>query len=180
MTDFILITGNQHKADYFAKWLGEPVEHVKVDLVEIQSLDLHTIVEHKARQAYAIVHKPVLVEDVSLTFTAMGRLPGPLVKWFLEDLGVDGLCKLADSLEHRRAEATVEFALFDGQQLASFTSTVNGTVADAPRGNHGFGWNPLFIPEGSDKTYAEMSDDEVKPFSMRAQAVAKLKDYLKN
>jgi len=179
MTDFVFITGNQHKADYFAMWLGVPVKHEKVDLDEIQSLDLETIVDHKVRQAYAIVQKPVLVEDVSLRFTAMGRLPGPLVKWFLEELGVDGLCKLADGLPHRRAEAKVEYALFDGYQAHHFVGVVNGTVATSPQGSHGFGWNPVFIPEGSNKTYAEMSDEEVRGFSMRAQAVTKLKNYLK-
>ena len=64
------ITGNQDKADYLAKYLGLPVKHIKLDLDEIQSLDLSSIVEHKVRQAYDKIKTPVIVEDVSLEFTA--------------------------------------------------------------------------------------------------------------
>ena len=75
MHSITFITGNQKKADYLAKYLGLEVLHEKVDLDELQSLDLREIVEHKVRQAYKKVGKPVIVEDVSLTFTALGRLP---------------------------------------------------------------------------------------------------------
>ena len=75
MHSITFITGNQKKADYLAKYLGLEVLHEKVDLDELQSLDLREIVEHKVRQAYEKVGKPVIVEDVSLTFTALGRLP---------------------------------------------------------------------------------------------------------
>jgi inosine/xanthosine triphosphate pyrophosphatase family protein len=64
MQTIIFITGNQKKADYLAKYLGLSIEHEKIDLDEIQSLDLREIVEHKVKQAYAKVGKPVLVEDV--------------------------------------------------------------------------------------------------------------------
>ena len=75
MYSITFITGNKKKADYLAKYLGLEVLHEKVDLDELQSLDLREIVEHKVRQAYEKVGKPVIVEDVSLTFTALGRLP---------------------------------------------------------------------------------------------------------
>jgi non-canonical purine NTP pyrophosphatase (RdgB/HAM1 family) len=178
MKDIVFITGNQHKADYLAKWLGIPVPHRKIDLDEIQSLDLRTVVEHKARQAYDIVKKPVLVEDVALTFTAMGRLPGTLIKWFLEELGAEGLCRLVDGLEHRSAESDIEYALYDGKTMHFFAGKVIGTVAEMPRGSEGFGWNPIFIPEGSAKTFAEMVDDERMPYSHRAAAIAKLLTFL--
>jgi XTP/dITP diphosphohydrolase len=178
MQTFTFITGNQHKADYLVKWLGRPVDHHKVDLDEIQSLDLKAVVEHKARQAYDILKQPVLVEDVGFTFKAMGRLPGPFIKWFLEELGDNGLCRLADSLEHRRAHVSIIYALYDGHEMHLFENHVEGQVAPEPRGNYGFGWNAIFIPEGSGKTYAEMTDDEVRPFSVRAQAIEKLKAFL--
>jgi non-canonical purine NTP pyrophosphatase (RdgB/HAM1 family) len=175
---FIFITGNQHKADYLAKWLEMPVDHRKIDLDEIQSLNLRVIVEHKVRQAYDIVKQPVLVEDVGFTFEALGRLPGPLIKWFLEELGDTGLCRLADGLEHRKAHVSIIYALFDGTDIHYFENHVQGAVAPEPRGEYGFGWNAIFIPDGLDKTYAEMTDDEVRPFSVRAQAIEKIKDFL--
>ena len=75
MQSITFITGNQKKADYLAKYLGFPIEHEKLDLDEIQSLDLREITEHKAKQAYEEMKKPVLVEDVTLEFSALGRLP---------------------------------------------------------------------------------------------------------
>jgi non-canonical purine NTP pyrophosphatase (RdgB/HAM1 family) len=176
----VFITGNQHKADYLAKWLDMPVKHHKVDLDEIQSLDLKKVVEHKARQAYEVLKKPVLVEDVALTFTAMGRLPGTLVKWFVEEVGNEGLCKVADSLEHRKAVASICYGLYDGEAIHFFEDHMDGEVPPVPRGDHGFGWNPVFIPKGSTKTYAEMTDEEVRPFSIRANAIKELKAYLES
>jgi len=178
MRDFVLITGNQNKADNLAKWLGSPVAHHKLDLDEIQSLDLRKIVEHKVRQAYKILNRPVLVEDVALTFTAMGRLPGPLIKWFLDELGNQGLCNLVDGLEHRKAVASICYALYDGRTVHYFESHVAGTVAAKPLGTYSFGWGPIFIADGLRKTYAEMTDDEIRPYNMRAKAIDKLKKFL--
>lgn len=174
------ITGNQHKADYLAKWLDMPIRHQKIDLDELQSLDLREIAAHKAHQAYDKIQTTVLVEDGALTFLAMGRLPGPLVKWFIEEIGNDGLCKMVSNFEDRSAVATLCYALFDGKELHFFEGSVHGKVSEQPRGDNGFGWNPIFIPNGSDKTYAEMTDDELKPFSFRAQAIQKLAEFLKN
>jgi len=175
----VFITGNQHKADYLAKWLGQPINHRKLDIDEIQSLDLRTVVEHKARQAYAAAGEPVLVEDVALTFTAMGQLPGTFVKWFLEEIGVDGLVRIADGLPHRGAEAAIMYAYFDGQELHVFEGRVTGQVPPRPRGENSFGkgWNAIFIPDGTDKTYAEMTEEECWPFNHRAQAIAKLQAF---
>ncbi len=75
MKKVTFITGNQAKADYLESFLGFPIDHVKVDLDELQSLDLEKIVEHKVKQAYAEIGKPVVVEDVSLEFEALGKLP---------------------------------------------------------------------------------------------------------
>jgi inosine triphosphate pyrophosphatase len=180
--DLLFITGNQHKADYLAKWLGIPLKHHKFDLEELQSLDLRQVVEHKVRQAYALAGQPVLVEDVALTFTAMGRLPGTFIKWFLEEIGPEGLAKLADGLPHRQAVASIIYAYYDGTETHFFEGQTAGTVAPSPRGESTFGknsWNGIFIPQGSDKTYAEMTDDELRPFSHRFQAIAKLEAFLK-
>lgn len=176
--ELVFITGNQHKADYLAKWLALPVTHQKVELDELQSLDTQFITTHKAEQAYQIVKRPVLVEDVGLTFKALGRLPGPLIKWFLEELGNDGLCKLVGGYTDRRATASIIYGLCDGSQTLLFSAQVDGTIAPEPRGEHGFGWNAIFIPDGSSKTYAEMDDEEIVPFSHRAKAIEKLRAYL--
>ena len=180
MKSFVFITGNQHKADYLAKWLGQPIDHQKVDLPELQSLELREVVEHKVRAAYDIVQKPVLVEDVSLQFAQLGRLPGTFIKWFLQDVGVDGLITLASGFADRRATAGIMYAYYDGNELQLFEGKVPGSIATEARGENTFGkgWNSLFIPDGATKTYAEMTDDEVKPFNHRAQAIEKLQVFL--
>lgn len=180
MHQFVFISGNQHKVDLLIKWLGHSFEHQKVDLDEVQSLEIKVVAEHKARQAYDLVKKPVLVEDVSLMFDAMGRLPGTMIKWFLEELSPEGLAKLACSLEHQKARAVIVYALFDGKHMEFFEHTVHGHIASEPRSNGQFvfGWNEIFVPEGSEKTYAEMNEEELKQFSHRAPAVAKLRRYL--
>jgi non-canonical purine NTP pyrophosphatase (RdgB/HAM1 family) len=186
VSDIAFITGNQHKADYLAKWLGIPMPHQKVDLEELQSLDLREVVEHKVRGAYAATQKPVLVEDVALTFHGMGRLPGTFIKWFLEELGAEGICRLATTLADKTATASIMYALYDGQELHTFEGHVHGTIAPQVRSLEGNdwksakSWNSLFIPDGSTKTYAEMTDEELESFSHRAQAIAKLRTYLQN
>lgn len=178
MQNLVFVTGNQHKADYLAQYLGMPIDHQKVDLDEIQSLELRKVTEHKAHQAFSMLGRPVLVEDVALTFEAMGRLPGTLIRWFLEDLGNEGLCKLVSKLESRSAVASIMYALHDGREVTVVSARQPGHIAQAPRGEHGFGWNAIFIPEGATKTYAEMPDEELQLYSHRAKAVEKLKAHL--
>lgn len=178
MSELVFITGNQHKADYLARWLDHPLAHQKVDLDELQSLDPREVVAHKARQAYELMRKPVLVEDVALTFTAMGRLPGTFIKWFLQEIGTEGLANLAAGLPHQEAVASVMYGLCDGEQVHIFAAEKHGRIASEHRGENGMGWDPIFIPEGLDRTYAELSIEELKPHSVRAEAIQKLKDFL--
>lgn len=174
----VFITGNQHKADYLSQNLGLPVEHQKVDLEEIQSLDLAAVVEHKARGAYAPVGRPVLIEDISLVFHAMNGLPGPLIKWFMVTLGNAGVAELAGRLDTRDATVTVLYGLYDGQTLHTFAGQAHGHIAPEPRGKDGFGFQDIFIPNGSEKTFAEMTDEEMQPYYHRPKALKKLRAYL--
>jgi non-canonical purine NTP pyrophosphatase (RdgB/HAM1 family) len=172
------ITGNPSKADQLSRYLNIAMNHQAVDLPEIQSLDLLEIVEHKTREAFKIVQSPVLVEDTSLTFHALGKLPGPFIKWFLGELDNQGLCRLLDGYADRSATARVLFGYFDGHELKTFAGETKGTIADQPRGKNGFGWDPIFIPNGSQKTRAEMTQDEQSAMSMRRIALEKLEQYL--
>ncbi len=179
MKGLVFITSNQNKADFLAKWLGHPVEHHKLDLDELQSLDLRQVVEHKARQAYSILKKPVLVEDASLTFTAMGRLPGTFVKWFAEELGYDGLLRLANSLPSQEAVGRVCYGLCeDGGEVKMFEGEMRGHISKKARGDGGFGFDPIFINEGYEVTRAEMTEDDYAKSSYRTKAMVKLKEYL--
>lgn len=180
MKDITFITGNQHKADFLAEHLGLPVAHHKLDLDEIQSLDPHEVVEHKVRQAYDILHTPVLVEDAGLIFTAMGRLPGTYVKWFIEEMGYEGLLKLANNLPEQTAIGRVCYGLYDGTQLHFFDGEMRGHIAAQARdGGQGFGFDPIFINDGFTKTRAEMTATEYARTSYRTMAIDTLRAFLR-
>src|SRR5579883_477887 len=128
MASVTFITGNQAKADYLTRYLGFPVAHRKVELTETQSLDLREVVAHKAREAYAIVGSPVLVEDVALEFAALGRLPGTFIRFYVDEVPFETICRTLDGLS-RAAVARCVFACFDGQRLELFEGHLAGTIA---------------------------------------------------
>ncbi len=169
----VFITGNQNKADYLSRQLGVQLEHQKVDLDELQSTDLHVIVAHKLQQAYDVVRKPVLVEDVSLSFNALGDLPGPYIKWFVEHAGDEACCRMLDGFSDRGAVIRCTFGYYDGTTMEFFDSELPGTISTEPRGENGFGFDRFFVNEGLTITRAEMSQEEnertyaemMKPFA---------------
>lgn len=159
----IFITGNAQKANYLATHLGRAINHQKFDLDELQSTSLHEIVEHKVRQAYELAGgKPVLVEDVALEFTALGGLPGPFIKFFVDaDNGLEKLCRMLDGFTDRSATARCVFGYYDGVKVQLFEGSLGGSIAQHPRGDGGFGWDKIFCPEGFDgKTRAELSAEQ--------------------
>jgi non-canonical purine NTP pyrophosphatase (RdgB/HAM1 family) len=179
MSNITFITGNQSKADYLAKYLNHPVSHHKLDLDELQSLDLKPIVEHKVRQAYAILGSPVIVEDVSLEFAGLGRLPGPFIKWFIEDLGLEKICRLVDG-QSRAATAKCVFGYYDGVTLELFEGSLSGRVSDHPAGAGGFGFDSILIPDGFDVTRAELNEAEDHATYSTLKPFEKLRLFLEN
>lgn len=170
----VFITGNQHKADYLAKMLGVSLEHQKVELDEIQSTSLDDIVTHKVKQAYGAIGAPVLVEDVSLGFTALNGLPGPFIKFFVEAPdGLEKLCRMLDGFDDRGARAECVFGYYDGTRLELVRGGLDGTIAMHPTGDSGYGFDKIFMPNGyGGRTRAELTpaEDEatyatIKPFA---------------
>ena len=177
MKDVVFITGNQAKADYLAKFLGHPVEHQKIELDEIQSLDPKEVVRHKLRKAYAKVGRPVLVEDSSIEFVAMGRLPGTFVKWFQEEMSYEAICRLIDGKD-RSAIARCVYGYFDGKEEQYFEGSMRGTVPQHPSGTSGFGWDSIFIPEGYSVTRAELSPEDDEKTYVQIKPFAQVKAFL--
>ena len=181
MSAVTFITGNQHKADNLARLLGLPLDHVKLDLDEIQSVELQEIVEHKARQAYEIIKGPVIVDDVSLSFTALSGLPGPFVKFFVE-AGTEKLCRMLDGFDTRSAVGRAGVGYYDEHGFRYFEGEIHGTVADHPRGNGGFGsfgWDAIFEPEGyGGRTRAELTQEEYDEVYRKIRPIKDLKHFL--
>jgi len=176
--EILLATSNVHKTNEVQRLLNRPVRQITLDLPEIQAVDVHAVIEQKARAAYALVGKPVLVEDTSLAFHAWNGLPGALIRWFLDGVGNEGICKMLAQFADRTATAETCLGYVDGENFHLFSGAIVGQIAHAPRGENGFGWDALFIPDGWTKTFAEMTLDEKGLISMRGLAVQKLRAYL--
>ncbi len=178
-SQFKFVTGNPNKAREAGAILGVPLEQVEVEgLFEIQTQDIDELVFHKCQQAYDLLKCPVLVEDSGLLFNAWDGLPGALVKWFECTVGCEGMLKMLQAFEDRSAIAVCCFAVHDGNKIQIAKGEVKGTIATRICGNNGFGWDVFFIPEGYDKTYAEMRPEEKNAISHRKNALEKLKMLL--
>jgi non-canonical purine NTP pyrophosphatase (RdgB/HAM1 family) len=172
------ITGNPNKAAYVSEALGVLINHKALDLDEIQSLGLRQVVDHKARQAYDHLQQPVLVEDVSLEFQALGRLPGTFIKWFLQDIGMEKLCLMLNGFDTRVATARICYGLYDGCAIQFFEASMTGRVPESPRGTNGFGWDQIFIKDGMGQTRAELDTPTERATSMRREPLERLARFL--
>lgn len=165
---YIFATGNENKLKEARSILGEDVQSVKIDLLEIQDLDPLTVVIHKAKEAYEKLGTAILVEDTSLMIESMNGLPGPFIKWFLETLKNKGIIEMTHPA-NRKAKAICYVAVFDGKNIIYGKGETEGLISIEERGQ-GFGWDAIFIPNGSDKTFGQMSLEEKNLFSMRKKA----------
>lgn len=167
----LFVTSNPGKVREFEAILGQPVEQLDIDLDEIQNLDVAEVVRHKALAAWHAVGRPVIVEDTGIAIPALGGLPGALVKWFVGTIGPAGIAAMVPAGADRTCIATTAVGVADESGVRIITGEVRGIVVPAPRGSDGFGWDPVFQPDGSDRTFAEMSRDEKNRFSMRRRAL---------
>ncbi|GJL78331.1 MAG: non-canonical purine NTP pyrophosphatase, RdgB/HAM1 family [Nitrospinaceae bacterium] len=173
------VTGNPNKVREAGEILGVDLEQVNVpEMHELQTNDLTEIVEHKVRQAYQAVNGPVLVEDSGLVFSAWNGLPGALVKWFETTVGCAGMLKMLESFDDREAFALCTVGYHDGETIKIARGEVRGRVADGLKGSNGFGWDVFFIPEGYERTYAEMPAEEKNAISHRKRAFEALKKLI--
>lgn len=170
------ITSNTDKLREVERILGHALAQVSVPLEEIQAVDLVPVVSHKAKQAYAHLSRPVLVEDTGLAFAAWHGLPGALIKWFLATLGTEGICRLLQGETNRAATAITVFGYYEGTTVQIFSGVVAGLVTEVPRGSNGFGWDAIFQPVGSGRTFGEMSAEEKDHFSMRRLALEQIRN----
>jgi len=170
VTIWVLVTGNADKHREAQAILGRPLERIAVELPEIQAATSREVALAKAAAAYAIVRRPVIVEDAGFELTALGGFPGPFIKYWEELGGLATICRAVDGLGDRGAVAVCALGLCEGTEPRVVEGRVTGTVADAPRGTQGFGWDAIFIPTGHDRTFGEMTAAEKSAISHRRRA----------
>jgi inosine triphosphate pyrophosphatase len=177
--DIVFVTGNKNKVRETENIIG-PLEVRDMDLPELQGTP-EEIVTQKCQLAAEEIQGPVIVEDTSLCFNALGGMPGPYVKWFLKTTGIKGMVKMLDSFEDKSAYAQCIFAYSagPGHTPVLFPGITRGNIV-YPRGSTHFGWDPIFQPEGHDFTYAELDNGIKNKISHRYKAIKKLEAYLYN
>ena len=168
------VTSNPNKVREAQSILGVELERVDLPIEEIQTCNVETAVRHKVEEAYAQLNSPVLVEDSGLIFEAWKGLPGALIKWFENTVGLDGLLRMLEGFPNRNARAVCLVAFHDGRKVYLGRGEVPGRIAQECRGRGGFGWDAIFIPEGQDRTFGEMTLRQKNALSHRRRALENL------
>lgn len=182
-------TGNIHKFHEARSLLGQygiAVGMLRLKGDEIQSESLQDIAQKSVLNAYRRCHLPIFVEDAGLFIEALGGFPGPYAAYVYKTIHNRGVLKLMEGVKERQARFESVIAFCDvkaGLELLCFYGESNGviTVAErSPKDNSAFGFDPIFQPQGSSKTFAEMTIEEKNGYSHRAMAIRKFAQWYKS
>lgn len=182
-------TGNPKKLKEINEILGSRYEIVsfrdlpeKIEVVEDRP-DLVGNAVKKAKEHYDVVGMPCFADDTGLEVEALDGRPGVYSARYA---GLDGdaeknMAKLLGEMEgktNRKARFVTVIAYWDGETLSTFEGVLEGRIGEEKRGTNGFGYDPVFHPEGDARTLAEYSSEEKNAISHRARAVAQLSEFL--
>jgi XTP/dITP diphosphohydrolase len=147
-------------------------------VTEILSANIEEIIKAKAASAYRLAQVPVVVEHGGLYIEYLKQYPGPLSKpmW---DVLEDNICDLIPPTHSRKAQAFSAVCYCDGRKRVYTVESIEGEIAQNGRGNNGFQWDHIFIPNGENKTYAEMTQTEKLQYSQAAKAYRSLRKLLR-
>jgi XTP/dITP diphosphohydrolase len=170
------ITGNPHKvkeAQGILDKLGITLEHADLGYPEIQG-DLEDVARYGAQYAARRLGKPVIVEDAGLFIKSLKWFPGTYSSYVQETLGNKGILKLMSDVEDRYAEfRSVVGYCTPKTEPEVFLGAVKGRIGYEEKGKYGFAYDPLFIPEGYDKSFGELQRTEKNKFSHRRKSLEK-------
>ena len=186
----ILATRNAHKTAEIRAMLGDRFEVLNVtafpECPHIEETGT-TFLENARLKALGISRQLdgwVLADDSGLEVDSLGGAPGVWSSSFGGQEGNDvlnNMCLLVEMAgapeRSARFRCTMVLAR-DGHEQANFTGVVEGRIIHEPRGEHGFGYDPLFIPDGYDKTFGELGEEVKNTLSHRSRALARIIDYL--
>jgi len=177
----VFVTSNANKLREASGVLGMDLDRADVDVPEIQSLDFEEVATAKAlaaREVLGDLAYPVIVDDSGLAVGAWGGFPGPLTRWLMKSVGNEGLLKMLAVEDDRSAMAVCVVAMADASgTVRIFRGVVEGEISREPRGEGGFGFDPIFVPEGGTRTYAELGEEKSMD-SHRTRALRKARNGL--
>jgi len=176
-------TSNLHKLAEISQILkpfGIKVERLDAEKVEVQHDDVAVVAEKAAEFLCARYGDYVVVEDTGLYIDALGGFPGPYAEYVYRTIGLAGVLKLLEGVVNRAAVFKCAAAICVGGGVKVFIGETRGRIAHTPRGTGGFGYDPIFIPEGEERTYAELGAEVKNAISHRAKAFKAMALWLVN
>jgi XTP/dITP diphosphohydrolase len=156
-------TSNPHKVlegNLVGKRFGMEFVQIRHSYPEIRDEDVSRVAEDGARFVFDKINEPVIVEDTGLFIERLNGFPGSFSAFVFQKIGNEGILRLLENEGNRNAEFISAIGYCDGKGVNVFRGSVGGTIADDKRGTDGFGYDPIFVPEGYKKTFAE--DPEMK------------------
>jgi XTP/dITP diphosphohydrolase len=184
MKKLYFITSNKGKvreATEILRPLGFSVVQKDLGYPEVQADSLEEVVQQGIEHVQARLHHAFMLEDAGLFIDTLQGFPGVYSKYVFFTIGLPGILRLLDEVKNRKAVFRSVYAYSDpGKKPVIVTGECKGMISNEQRGEHGFGYDPLFVPKGSEKTFGEMTIDEKNQFSHRAKALEKLITELKN
>jgi XTP/dITP diphosphohydrolase len=179
------ITSNEGKFNEVRAALkkeGHEVIWTRRTYPEIQSASLEEVVEAGLEWVERKMEPsgPFMIEDSGLFIDSLGGFPGVFSAYVFKTIGNPGILKLLAGEKKRGAafESRIGFSSKEsGPHI--FRGSCRGMIADAPSGKMGFGYDPVFIPEGQSRTFAEMTDEAKNRLSHRGRSVEELRKFLK-
>jgi XTP/dITP diphosphohydrolase len=176
----VLVTQNEHKlreiSPLFEEY-GVEFETTSIKKWEVRSNDVETVALEAARYAYGEMHRPVVVDDTGLYIDALEGFPMAYPAFVLKTIGKKGILKLMEGIKERSAMFVSAVGFCDGSTMRGFKGVMEGAISHEERGEEGFGYDPIFIPEGHTKTYAELAFSEKIAISHRTRAFRSFLDW---
>lgn len=173
-----ICTSNEGKRAECERILGVALVAAPADIDEIQGMDPEVVCRDKAARAFALLGRPVIVDDTGLGLFALGGFPGALITWATGAGGNEILHRMLPEGASADAEVVTAIGFADAGGVHVFVGRSRGTVLAQSRGSQGFGFDDIFVPEGGDRTLAEMDAAAKDAISPRGQALAALAAFL--
>lgn len=189
MTDFMkgrvafLVTSNIHKFNEARRVLSDykiaTAMLKKIGAVEIQDDNIENVAKASAVDAVNKCNLPIMVEDAGLFIEALKNFPGPYSSYVYRTVCNDGVLKLMVNITDRNAyfKSVVAFISPSLDEALCFHGKVEGKIVKEKCGSQGFGFDPIFKPLNSSKTFARMTIEEKNQHSHRAKAFRKFAEW---
>lgn len=179
MTAITFATGNEGKLEEARALLApREVEGWDEGYPEVQADTLEAVCRFGLEHLAGRIEPPFLLEDAGLFVDAWDGFPGVYSSYVFGTLGNEGLLSLMAGVEERSARFRSVVGLHDGDRARLFEGVVEGTIAREARGEGGFGFDPVFVPEGRERTFAELSASEKNELSHRSRALEAMAEAL--